>query len=448
MEQQRRTDNLNGIFSMWLGWIACSAALLAVMLTPLVTRVILTPLVAVVLEIVMFGYIRHGREHPRPRCLVVPFLTSRILFWSAVAMVTVLLWQHYIYPAGSTDNTFNSEIPLIPVLVMAPIGLCVCWWIIRRGHSFPFCVDCKLRFGTPAERGFLGMLFSQEGMAQVKALLIGFLLLSISSWAYYFAKYVNVSINDADLYYFFVIPSAFWVIAAIYMSLRYLGIYRYYDQDIEGSTQRHGTSTRIRFIIIGENRLLVRSPEKINVADAIIDLSRIKADTPAEIILPYRRDLPLHEAEIYLEGILPIHGQRMRFLYSNTEWNADCNIFHFIVNVDDETIEEINRTVNGAEWLTLHHYNELLKTGVIDSLLASEIHRIYTAAMAFKTYDTRGRRLYPIKHYRPTFRLCDVIDYKVDYNDRLWLYVARCNQDVPFYRLRSFWRRYINGLTY
>ena len=232
------------------------------------------------------------------------------------------------------------------------------------------------------------------------------------------------------------------------MSLRYLGIYRYYSQDLEGSMHRRGPVTRARFLIIHDNKLLVRVPDHSHDADSIIDLSRIKADTPAEMSLPFRRDLPLSEAESYLEAILPITGANVRFLYSNTEWNVDCNMFHFIVNVDDSTASKLTETVKGGMWVTLHQYNDMLRAGGIDSILASEIHRIYTVSMAFKTYDSRGRRLYPIKHYRPTFRLSDVINYKVDFNDRLWLHVARCNQDQPLYRLRSFWRRHVNGLSY
>lgn len=444
MEQSRRSDNLNGIFFIWLEWMACSSAILAVLLTPLLLRAIWTPFVAAVLEVILYYAIRRGREMPRPRCLLPFFITTRILFWSAVAMIAVLVSLRNMHPDDIITLGINREIPFIPVLIVAPIGAAVCLWMLKRGSSFPFCVDCKLRFGYPVERGFLGMLYSQEGTTQIRILRNGFLLLTISSWPYYLVKYVNESLNAADRYFFFGIPAALWVIAALYMSLRYLGIYRYYDQDIEGSHQRKGASTRARFLIIHDNKLLIRVPD----ADAIIDLSRTKADTPAEVTLPYRRDLPLFEAERYLEGILPIRDAQVRFLYSNTEWNADCNLFHYIVRISDETAAKLNEAVDGALWVTLHQYNDLLRAGQIDSMLASEIHRIYMSAMAFKTYDTNGRRLYPIKHYRPTFRLSDVIDYKVDFNDRHWLYVARCNEDEPLYRLRSFWRRHVNGLSY
>jgi len=417
------------------------------MLAPLAMRPIWTPLVAVGLEILFFYLIRAGREHNRPRCLLALFITTRILFWSAVAMLCVLLVQHHLPYSDRVAMGINHDIPFVPVLIVAPLGAIMCLWMLRRGTRFPFCVDCKLRFDTPAERGFLGMIYSQEGTTQVRVLMAGCALLAVSEWIYYIVKYANDSLNAADRYFFFAIPAALWVIAAIYMSLRYLGISRYYDQNLQDSLQRRGTSTRLRFLIVGRNRLLVSEPDD-NVADSVVDLSRTRADTPAEISLPFRENVPLHEAEAYLDGILPVGKPRVRFLYSNTEWNVDCNIFHYMVNVDDETAERLTECVKGARWLSIRDFNHMLAQHLLDPLLASEIHRVYTMSMAFKTYDERGRRRYPIRHYHPTFRLCDVMDYHVDFNDRLWLYVARCNQDEPFYRLRSFWRRYINGLTY
>ena len=61
--------------------------------------------------------------------------------------------------------------------------------------------------------------------------------------------------------------------------------------------------------------------------------------------------------------------------------------------------------------------------------------------MAWKTYDRNGRRLYPIRHYKPTFRLRDLRDWTVDYDDETWFDVAHNNEDRRFYKLRSLWNR-------
>ena len=74
-------------------------------------------------------------------------------------------------------------------------------------------------------------------------------------------------------------------------------------------------------------------------------------------------------------------------------------------------------------------------------ILANELFRIHTMTMAWKTYDRSGRRLYPIRHYRPTFRFRDLPDWNVDYDDETWFDVAHNNEDRYFFRLRAFWNR-------
>ena len=445
--EKRRENTLNNIFYLWLEWVVSTATFLAVIAVPLVVRPIWTPLVAVVMEMVLYSLIKRGRRNQHRLCLVTFFVTSRILFWSAIVMLIVLLLQHYLSASHVLVAGVNHDIPFIPVLITAPIGAVVCLVMLRRKSNYPFCVDCKLRFGTPAERGFTGALYSQEGTAQIRLFFFGTLLLTLADWPYYLFKYVNANLNSADHYFFFGIPVALWVLAALFMSLRYLGITRYYDQDIEGSMLRHGASTSVRYLIIGDNRLFISTPDP-NDADAIVDLSHTKADTPARVTLPFRRELSEYEAARYLDSLMPVKNPEVRFLYTTSEWNVDCNIFLFVVNVNGDDMQRLTEAVKGSRWVTLREYNRLLHGGEVESLLASEIHRIYTTSMAFKTYDREGRRLYSIKHYRPTFRLCDIAGYKVDYNDRRWLYVARNNQDVPLWRIRSLWRRYIVGLTY
>lgn len=73
-------------------------------------------------------------------------------------------------------------------------------------------------------------------------------------------------------------------------------------------------------------------------------------------------------------------------------------------------------------------------------MLASEIHRLHTITMAWKTYDAEGRRLYKVKNYHPIFRLDGICDWDVDFNSPKWLDVARLNEDKRFFRLRKLWR--------
>ena len=68
--------------------------------------------------------------------------------------------------------------------------------------------------------------------------------------------------------------------------------------------------------------------------------------------------------------------------------------------------------------------------------------------MTWKTFDRTGRRLYNIKNYKPTFRLRDLKDWDVDYNDIAWLFVSANNQDCPFFKTRKLWNKYICGISF
>jgi hypothetical protein len=78
-------------------------------------------------------------------------------------------------------------------------------------------------------------------------------------------------------------------------------------------------------------------------------------------------------------------------------------------------------------------------------MLASEIKRIYTITMAWKTYTRDGKRLYSIKNYVPTFRLKDLKNWDVDYNDITWINIADNNEDKRFFVLKKLWRKYFSG---
>ena len=114
--------------------------------------------------------------------------------------------------------------------------------------------------------------------------------------------------------------------------------------------------------------------------------------------------------------------------------------------MNDEQREQFDKNNTGVEWLTLQELAPLLNSGMFAPMFAAEIVRFHTISSTFKTYDNRGFRRYKIKHYRPAVRFSDAKTTDVDYNDRIWLYIADNNQDTPFFRLRHFYRRYIIGL--
>ena len=126
-------------------------------------------------------------------------------------------------------------------------------------------------------------------------------------------------------------------------------------------------------------------------------------------------------------------------MYKSTDMSGQANVFHFICCLPAK--ETINSTSVRGQWFTLSQLQRLLYNHELTKMLASEIHRLYTVTMAWKTYDADGNRLYRIKNYRPTFRLKGICDWDVDFNDSQWLEVARFNEDKPLFHLRKLFHR-------
>ena len=96
------------------------------------------------------------------------------------------------------------------------------------------------------------------------------------------------------------------------------------------------------------------------------------------------------------------------------------------------------------QWFSAYMLDHAMAANAIAPLLANELYRIHTMTMAWKTYDRKGRRLYPIKHYRPSFRFADLSDWEIDYDDMDWLEIASYNEDHLFFRTHRLWQRMTN----
>lgn len=436
-----RLDNRQGIFSLWLTWVVSNGAILAVVLSPLLVRPIWIPFVTIVLETALYIGVRHNRDNSLPKCYLIPFITSRALLWSAVAMLVIVILMHDAEGAG------KPELPFIPILIVAPITVIIALWRRMAKLKFPFCVDCRLRNGTPAERGFLGLLFTQEGSFQNKVLLLLYAFMTVVGWTYYLFKYVDVNINSADRYFFFIIPTALFVLSAIYMGIRYLGLWNYYEQDILGSEIRRGDISSLRFLLVWGNYIFVRFPNP--AGDDMFNPFLSKGDTPASVQIPKQRDVPVNTATQYLKELIPgLKNPEVRQMYSTQNSSGDANTFHYIAFIDDDDHKVIEKAFNNGSWLSMVMLDRLIDENQLEASLSAELYRIYNTVMAWKSYSKDGFRKYRVRHYRPTFRLEDLKKYDVDYNDRRWLYVANDNEDKRFFRIRRWWRKKLQGKDY
>lgn len=439
MERVRKANGY-GILSLWVNWVMGVGALgLIVFLSPLMSKMWL-PLVVFTIELLLFSLIRRNRDARVPVCYLIPFIVTRSMFWSATIMVVINMLHTWFADDLFEPDLINSEIPFISILIIAPVTFIMTAFAIWRGHRLGFCVECRMRHGSVAERGFLGKMFSQEGPYQVRMLfwLSGFL--TVVCWLYYSLFYINVNQNSSDMFFFVWMPIILFVLSFVYLGTRYASLWIYYCQNIEGSVVRQGSSTMLRYIILCGDYMFLNIPDPKKDLDPGSD----RIDTPVHIHIPYKAKMSEYDAEFYFKGYTNIKDSTIRFMYLNSNFDTEYNIYHYASFVEDKNIVDQSRLE--GKWFTMPQIERLLNSNKLSSVLSAEINRLYTMTMAWKTYDRAGRRLYNVKNYKPTFRLRDFKDWDLDLNDPVWLFVSVNNEDRPFYHVRRFWRKYISGI--
>ncbi len=424
-----------------MGFGSLAAILL---ISPYMNKVWL-PLILFTLELFLFSLIRRNREAQLPVCYLIPFICTRILFWSALVMVAINLLHINGFIYNFLDKaTSNPDIPYISILIVSPIAFAISLWVYIRGTKLSYCTDCTFRYGSASERGFLGNVFSQEGRYQVRMMMLLSLLMTVASWVYYFMFYININLNLSDRFFFVLMPVTLFVLSVLYLGLRYFSMWTYYCQDMDGGPLRSGSSTSVRFLFICGDDVFLNMPDP-SVDD--VRAGEDKYDTPAKVKIKYRKYVPQHEADELLKhvsGLPDVNDVEIRLVYINSNFDADYNIYHYACLIEDKSvIEQSNMT---GEWMSLDEINELSVKRKVAPIICAEFNRIKTILLAWKMYDRTGRRLYNIKNYKPSFRLKDFREWTVDFNDSEWLFVSVNNEDKPFYRLKRFWRKHVNGI--
>ncbi len=439
-QQQHHFTNESAIFSLWLSWTISVGALILPILLALVVPKIWMPLIVLGIMGALILYRNTGGRNAVYSCDLIQAIAVRTLGISALIMLVIAI----IYVRGYISMFFepseiNTDIPFLSVLIIAPVAALNCIGHLLLGRSASVCRACVIKNGPYSERGFLGKIFRQESNYQLRMLLIFMLVLTVVGWTYYALFYINVNLNRVDRFVLSWVPGILFGLTIIYLGMRYFSLWGYYYKHIESNPRKNATTSNIRYLVLcGDNIFLSRMGEFNEIPDTN------KLDTPAELFLPTREKISIAEASRMFADLSNINREAfsMRFMYKNSDLSGFNNSYHFICCLN--TLETIDDSFLKGKWYTLSQLQRHLANRDVDPMLAAEIHRLYTITMAWKTYDSEGRRLYKIKNYHPNFRLRGICDWDVDFNSSLWLEVARFNEDKPFYRLRKLLRRNSN----
>lgn len=424
------------IFGLWLNWVIAGGALSLPILLSVYIQPLFIPLISLVLAGAMLVYDRASLRSHTAVCPVILTIATRSLFYSSLIMVLIsVIYTRGIISYFYDDETLNSSIPFITLLIVAPVVFLTTVWSQIRGKKYSACQRCAITLGSTSERGFLGKIFSQESRYQRYFMLGIWGVLSVIAWSYYTYFYINVNINIPDRFFFGWIPVILYLISVFYLGARCFTLWAYYYQDNNATERQQGASSSLRILIIsGDKFFLSREEEYNDIPDGYL------VDTPATITLPHHKEISLENAARNFRDLSRLEKDdfTLRFMYVSREASGLRNTFHYICCPTSADV--ISKSSFKGRWYNLSQVERLLHNRDLSPMLASEIHRLYTVTMAWKTYDAEGRRLYKVKHYHPIFRLDGICDWDVDFNSPTWLNVARLNEDKPFFRLRKLWR--------
>lgn len=437
IEIDKRKHNLDmGIMTLWLHWaFATSSLALPILLGYFITLKWL-PVIIFIEVFFLYYYIRSSAKEA-PRCYLIMNICARALIVSGVIMVLINIAFstdviHTLYDA----DTLNHEIPFIPVLIISPSALLFAVMATVKKSRQSFCRNCIIRYGSAAERGFIGKIYKHEGYKQSELLAMLTGIISLFAWGYYLIYYINVNFNRPDTVFFVVIPVTIYVLTLIYTALRYFGLLAYYSREAVGAARAHGSITQLRFLVVYDNSMFLGPDDP--------EQSSPRLDTPYTLTIHYCKDIPLDRVKDHFCNLAQAQDATLRYLYTSESGNLDGTIRHYIATIENKSDIDSSLHPDG-QWYTFYQLKHLVNARKLTPLLRAEIVRLYTTVMTWKTYDENGHRLYKIKNYRPTFHLQQLPDWDVDFNDNRWLFIAANNEDRRFFRLRRLIKRILFG---
>lgn len=439
--QRHHLTNESAIFSLWLNWAVSIVSLSLPTFIALFAPKIWIPIITLGIMFLLIIY-RHtiGRS-ASTSCDLIETITIRSLGTSAVIMLVIAI----AYVRGYISMFFepseiNTDIPFLSILIIAPVTAFLTLYHIITDDKCSVCRSCAIKNGHYSERGFLGKVFRHESRVQLYVLFALTMTLTAIGWIYYAFFYINVSINGMDRFMLNWIPLIFYLSSLFYMGGRYFSFWSFYYKNIKLNPHRREKTSNVRFLIFsGEEILLSHTDELFEMQSEDI------LDTPCSLFIQKHETFSVEEAAVTFTDLTNISPAdfTLRFMYQSRDISGLNNTFHFICCLNSPSLTA--GSMLRGKWYSMNKLQRLIDERKITPLLAAELNRLYTITMAWKTYDSAGRRLYKVKNYRPGFRLKGICEWDVDFDSPKWLEIARFNEDKPFFRLRKLFRRPVNS---
>lgn len=417
-------------------WIICFGAITVLAVSGMYLSHVWLPLVGLMLIFIIKAFGGYNLQRWSMNCSLMTYYTVYVLGVSSfIMLIANLINTNFI--SNQFSEFSKQEYPFHASFIIYPVAAVFYAVALLRRNKTEYCKACRDVALYSTSETLRHNLLDHESKLQIKTASVISAVLSFITYVYYYLYYRNGSIErlySPDIFFMYGMPAATYLISVIFFYTKYSGLQL--EVTLMGSFEDNNRDTVLRYIVVCEDQLLLK--EKV-----FEEIEYARWDTPAVKNIDFYDDIPLEKSKALFTEISGVHCFELRRLFATNTKHK--NVLHYAAFIPEEAMD-CCQTHLGGEWMTLHDLDLMLSSGIVARSFALEIHRVHTITMAWKTYDREGRRLYPIKNYRPTFRLRDFKKWDVDYEDLHWMNVAENNQDKPFYALRHFWRKYVSGI--
>ena len=323
------------------------------------------------------------------------------------------------------------HLPFVPmVLFQAPFMALLTYLFEQHNIQPTFCLQCVVKRGGIWERNLLGDYTRLEAYYIIRILLFGSLIVAVVAWALFLWGIDTQSRLGRYFYLFF--PAALCVALILFetirrwlleMAIHPSGKGLSLTTSVESGGKQHFYGI-IRILTICQEQIFLierkeeREHERENSSGLDIPIHKTYADCIAS------------EKELVYQIIseeLQIENPNLRHLNSTISENRSRQVGHYILFLSDKDTPKMNRYP--GRWYTVKEIARLNREHRLHPLFRECYARLCTVVNAARTYRMNGERRYPIRGYKPAFTLRHLQELTIEFDDPIWLYVSRHNED-------------------
>lgn len=432
------------LYVMWKNLTIGMTSVIALITLSHMLPYFLSPVVALVTAAVLYVYIYNTRSTHVTSCMLVPF--AMLYGCLGYAFSSILLNVLFAWGVKSIPNEFIFfDGTYVPSLILSPVCFLVSAYFLIFRKSLRICKSCRVTGGDAYEGGMMRQVMKVESPFQLRNLTMVFGVLSIIIWVYFLNFYVNISFNARDKYIFVWVAIILFVLDELYFIGRYYNLYLDLKEEDEIISQEElsdmTAKTYIRYYVVCGNYIYVDS----HTVDPHASYKEV-IDTPF-FTKRSMNGIPVDEVNRIIGNMTGYRDGELRFFYgrkSSDLTNHSVLRYFYFLDGKPEDYPEIN--VEG-EWMDFERLKYLYSSnpGKLGDTMVTDTTRLATIMLTEKTFDENGFRKSRIKMYNPSFNMIDVKNSTLDFQDDKWINISMFNSDTPMFRLKRWWRRFLNG---